>query len=73
NLAKIYWYLDDPDSAMKEANEVIINGYDAKDGSRLEAGATDLKALMRSARIYTRHFRVPVQEYQGPDVASGSN
>lgn len=73
NLAKIYWYLDDPDSAIKEATELIINGYDAKDGSRLEAGATDLKMLMRNARIYTRHFRVQVQDYQGPDVASGSN
>ena len=73
NLAKIYWYLDDPDSAIKEATELIINGYDSKDGNRLEAGATDLKMLMRNARIYTRHFRVQVQDYQGPDVASGSN
>jgi hypothetical protein len=73
NLAKIYWYLDDPDAAIKEATELIINGYDAKDGNRLEAGATDLKTLMRQARIYSRHFRVQVEEYQGPDVASGSN
>ncbi len=73
NLAKIYWYLDDPDAALREATEVTINGYDAKDGNRLEAGATDLKTLMRQSRIYTRHFRVQVQDYQGPDVAAGSN
>lgn len=72
NLAKIYWYLDDPDSALKHATELVINGYDAKDGRGLEAGATNLKTLMRQSRIYTRHFRVQVQDYQGPDVA-GSN
>jgi hypothetical protein len=72
NLAKIYWYLDDPDMALKHATELVINGYDAKDGNRLEAGATQLKTLMRQSRIYTRHFRVRVEEYQGPsDVAAG--
>jgi len=65
NLAKIYWYLDDPDSGMKEANELVINGYDAKDGGRLEAGATNLKLQLRTAKRTTRHFRINVDEYQG--------
>ncbi|HYE54080.1 MAG TPA: hypothetical protein VD996_04525 [Chitinophagaceae bacterium] len=69
NLAKIYWYLDDPDAALREANELIINGYDARDGHRLEAGATELKTLMRQSRMYSRHFRVRVHDYQGPDMA----
>ncbi|MGB8191295.1 MAG: hypothetical protein WCF67_05210 [Chitinophagaceae bacterium] len=72
NLAKIYWYLDDPDAAMREATELIINGYDAKDGRSLEAGATDLKMLMRQSRIYSRHFKMQVQEYEGPAMASGT-
>jgi len=73
NLAKIYWYLDDPDSAIKYATELIINGYDAKDGNRLEASASDLKMVMRQSRIYSRHFRLDVEEYEGPDVAAGGN
>lgn len=71
NLAKIYWYLDEPDKGLKEATELIINGYDAKDGYGLEAGATNLKALMRQAKRNTRHFPVLIDEYQGPDMASG--
>jgi len=65
NLAKIYWYLDDPDSGMKEANELVINGYDSKDGNRLESGATDLKSQLRLAKRTSRHFKINVDEYQG--------
>ena len=65
NLAKIYWYLDEPDAAMKEANELVINGFDPKDGERLEAGAENLKQQLRSAKRDTRHFKLNVDEYQG--------
>jgi len=65
NLAKIYWYLDDPDAAMREANELMINGYDSKDGNRLEAAATDLKLQLRLAKRNTRHFKLNPDEYQG--------
>ena len=65
NLAKIYWYLDDPDSGLKEANELVINGFDAKDGRGLEAGATNLKTQLRLAKRESRHFRINVEEYQG--------
>ncbi len=65
NLAKIYWYLDDPDSGMKEANELVINGFDAKDGKGLEAGATNLKLQLRLAKRSTRHFRINIDDYQG--------
>jgi len=65
NLAKIYWYLDNPDAGMKEANELVINGFDAKDGKGLEAGATNLKLQLRLAKRDTRHFPLKVEEYQG--------
>ena len=65
NLAKIYWYLDDPDSGMKEANELVINGFDAKDGRGLEVGATNLKMQLRSAKRDSRHFPLNVEDYQG--------
>jgi hypothetical protein len=66
NLAKIYWYLDDPDAAMKEATELVINGYDSKDGKRLENVSVDLKVQMRQAKMNSRHFPMRVQDYQGP-------
>ena len=69
NLAKIYWFLDDPDAQMKEATELIINGYDARDGNGLEAGATNLKTLFRQSKRNTRHFPITLNEYQGPDMA----
>jgi len=65
NLAKIYWYLDDPDAGMREANELVINGFDAKDGRGLEAGATNLKMQLRSAKRTTRHFPINIDDYQG--------
>ena len=65
NLAKIYWYLDDPDAGMKEANELVINGFDARDGKGLEVGATNLKMQLRSAKRATRHFPINTGEYQG--------
>ena len=65
NLAKIYWYLDDPDAGLKEANELVINGFDAKDGRGLEAGATNLKMQLRLAKRDSRHFPLNVEDYQG--------
>jgi hypothetical protein len=65
NLAKIYWYLDDPDAGINEANELEINGFDSKDAYGLENGATNLKEQLRSAKRDSRHFKLNVDEYQG--------
>ena len=65
NLSKIYIYLDEPDAAMKYATELSINGFDAKDGNRLEAVAADLKQQLKIAKRTSRHFPLNVQEYQG--------
>jgi len=70
NLSKIYYYLDEPDLALKEAGELLINGYDAKDGKQLEAQASDLKAMMKQSKMKTRHFPVDIESYRGPDMAS---
>ncbi len=64
NLSKIYLYLDDPDEAMKWANELVINGFDAKDGQRLEASASNLKLQLRVAKRSTRHFPMNPDQYQ---------
>jgi hypothetical protein len=70
NLSKIYYYLDDADAAMNEANELVMNGYDSKDGRYLEAAAVNLKTLLRQTKFRSRHFRINVDEYKGPEIAS---
>ncbi len=72
NLAKIYYYLDDPDAAMREASELVMNGYDAKDGTHLESAATNLKQLFRQSKMQSRHFSVMPEAYEGPQVMSSS-
>jgi hypothetical protein len=70
NLSKIYYYLDEPDLAMKEAGELVINGYDSKDGKQLEALSSDLKMTLKQSKMKTRHFPVDIESYKGPDMAS---
>jgi hypothetical protein len=66
NLAKIYYYLDDPDAAMREAGELMINEYDEKDGRRLEAYATELKNIFRETKFNSRHFSLETENYTAP-------
>lgn len=66
NLAKIYYYLDDPEDALAEAGQLMINNYDEKDGRTLEAAALGLQQIFELNKIHTRHF--PVDN----DIASGS-
>jgi len=68
NLSKIYYYLDDADAAMNEANELVMNGYDSKHGQFLEAAANDLKTLLRDSKFKNRHFPLRIEQYEGPGV-----
>lgn len=55
NLAEIYLMLDQPDKALIEAEKLIENDYDARDGKGL---ADQAKALMESfkiSKLNTRH------------------
>ena len=70
NLAKIYYYLDDPEAAMREACELMLNEFDEKDGKRLEAAATDLQILMKQNKFTGRHFRLEPEKYKGPEMVS---
>lgn len=70
NLAKIHYYLDDPDAAMREAGELMLNEFDEKDGRRLEAAATDLKNLFRQSKFSSRHFRLETEKYAAPETVS---
>ncbi|MFY7987350.1 MAG: hypothetical protein ACOVNP_00595 [Flavobacterium sp.] len=55
NLAKIYYYLDQPDKVIKEAEALIANDYDPKDGKRLLEEAISLKNLFSNSGFNTRH------------------
>jgi hypothetical protein len=66
NLAVLYYYLDDPQSMMKEANGLVLNDFDAKDGRGFEQTATWLKNLFQQTNIYTRHFPIDPSRFKGP-------
>lgn len=66
NLAVLYYYLDDPQAMMKEANGLMLNDYDANDGKGLEKTAIWLKSIFQQTNIYTRHFPIDPSVFKGP-------
>ncbi len=66
NLAVLYYYLDDPQSMMKEAQGLILNDYDVRDGKAFERTAIWLKNLFETNNIYTRHFPIDPSTFKGP-------
>jgi hypothetical protein len=66
NLAVLYYYLDDPQMMMKEAQGLILNDFDSKDGKGFEQTAVWLKNLFQTANIYTRHFSIDPSSFKGP-------
>jgi hypothetical protein len=66
NLAVLYYYLDDPQAMMKEANGLELNDYDAKDAKGFVQTAAWLKNLFQRTNIYTRHFNIDPTRYKGP-------
>jgi hypothetical protein len=70
NLAKIYYYLDDPDAVMREAGELMVNEFDEKDGKRLESAAVALKALFKESKFNSRHFPIDKEKYSAPQELS---
>ncbi|PLK43177.1 hypothetical protein [Emticicia sp. TH156] len=55
NLSKIYYYLDKPEKAREEAEGLIKNEYDEKDGESLVQMANELAESMKIAKTNTRH------------------
>ncbi len=56
NKAVLYLYLDDPESAIKEASGLITNGFDTGDGKDLIQQANELLLLFQKNKTNTRHF-----------------
>lgn len=67
-LAKIYLLLDNPDAAIKEADGLVANDYDPKDGKYLRKEAEDMKTLFEKNQIYTRHFPIDISQYKAPET-----
>ncbi len=67
NLAVLYYYLDDPQAMMKEANGLELNDYDAKDAKGFVQTATWLKNIFQQTNIYTRHFTIDPSRFKGPN------
>lgn len=66
NKAKIYITLENPDAAIKEAESLIANDYDAADGKRLKREAEDLKAALTKNNKTTRHFAIDLSNAKPP-------
>jgi hypothetical protein len=66
NLAKLYYYLDDPQAMRKEASGLILNDFDARDGRGLESSALYLKGLFTQTGLTSRHFPIDTTALKGP-------
>lgn len=66
NLAVLYYYLDDPDKMMNEAQGLRLNDYESRDADGFERTARWLKGLFESTHIYTRHFTIDTEKFRGP-------
>lgn len=66
NLAVLYYYLDDPNMMMKEANGLVLNDFSAGDGKGFEQVAMRLKNQFQTSNTYTRHFPVDTTQFRGP-------
>lgn len=66
NLAVLYYYLDDPDMMMKEANGLILNDFNTSVGKSFQSTALRLKNEFQRTNIYTRHFSIDIEKFKGP-------
>ncbi len=66
NLAVLYYYLDDPQGMMKEANGLELNDFDARDAKGFKETAAWLKRIFEQNNIYTRHFAINTESFKGP-------
>lgn len=70
NLAVLYYYLDDPELMMKEANGLILNDFHTAVGKSFQATALRLKNEFQQTNIRTRHFSIDIDSFKGPGESS---
>ena len=66
NLAKLYWYLDNPDTSDKYASLLIRNDYDTGDGESFIKDNARLREMFKKAKIYKRHLVFDTSTFEGP-------
>ncbi|WP_272021854.1 hypothetical protein [Olleya namhaensis] len=62
NLAKIYYYLDQPDKCAAYGQKIIDNDYDKSDGKYFIRISKNLKQKFEANKIETRHFEIDYLE-----------
>lgn len=68
NNAKIYMYLDMPELAIKEAEGLIANDYDEKDGKWLKESADKIIKSFKANNTTTRHFKIDLSKAEAPKI-----
>lgn len=58
NLAKIYYYLDQPEKSKEYSSKLIENDYDTKDGFSNSKACDELISLFNVNNTKSRHFEV---------------
>ncbi len=66
NLAVLYYYLDDPQAMMNQANGLALNDYDSKDARGFMQTATSLKSEMEQNKVQSRHLNIDPSVFKGP-------
>ena len=66
NLAKLYWYLDNPDMSDKYASLLIRNDYDTNDGGGFIKDNARLRETFKKAKINKRHLNFDTSTFEGP-------
>jgi hypothetical protein len=67
NLARIYYYMDDPDASIKYAELLEANKYDESDAKMFVKDATKLKELFAARKFNTTHFKVDTKAFLPPN------
>ena len=57
NLMVLNYFLDRPDQAMDEADGLIKNGYDTKDGEKYIGWSEELKKMLAKHQMASRHVQ----------------
>jgi hypothetical protein len=65
-LAKISYWLDEPDDCIKYSEALIANGFDEKDGKNMIEEAKELKEVFSKNGAKSRHFAIDTREFEGP-------
>jgi hypothetical protein len=55
NLMVLNYFLDRPDQALEEADGLVKNGYDTKDGEKYAGWAEQLKTMLAKHQMESRH------------------